>query len=67
MHDQPREPCMIAMRSVHIVKGFGIVKKLSHYQIWPRKQMAKLVYIGDRVYKIVVAPRSKRKGKDILF
>lgn len=29
--------------------------------------MAKLVYIGDCVYKIVVAPRSKRKGKDIAW
>ena len=29
--------------------------------------MAKLVYIGDRVYKIVVAPRSKGKGKDIAW
>ena len=29
--------------------------------------MAKLVYIGDCVYKTVVAPRSKRKGKDIAW
>lgn len=29
--------------------------------------MAKLVYISDCVYKIVVAPRSKRKGKDIAW